>query len=321
MRNRSVSITGATGFLGWHIALSFLESGWHVRGIVRPGSAKAVPDGVDRVEAALTAPALARALAGCEAVVHSAGLTRSAAESSFATVNVEGTRAVADAAGCAGARLLLISSQAAAGAGTPEHPAREDDTARPLTAYGRSKLAAEEAVRSTARTAWTILRPCAVYGPRDRQFLTLLRLAVRGIFLLVAEPGTAFTLIYADDLARAVRMATEDSRAEGQCFFVGSVPPHTADEVLRSVAGACGRPYRPIRVPRLALRTLALAGAAAWRLGHVPPIDPSRLVELSAPGFVCAVDRARDVIGFTASTPLGEGLERTVRWYRAEGWL
>src|SRR5438309_1620730 len=83
---------------------------------------------------------------------------------------------------------------AAGGAGTPERPAREDDPPHPLNAYGRTKAAAESAIRSDARVPWTILRPCSVYGPRDRQWLPLVRLAARGRFLVAAPPAMAFTL-------------------------------------------------------------------------------------------------------------------------------
>src|ERR1019366_8346883 len=180
-----------TGFLGWHIATTFQRAGWTVRAIVRPGNTKPLPDGVESRESALHATVLA------------AALTRSGSEDVLRAVNVDGTRAVIDAANDTGSRLVLISSQAANGPGTPLVPSREDDTPHPLTPYGRSKLAAETHVRADARVSWTILRPSAIYGPRDRGFLRLFRLAARGRFLLFAPPDTAFTLIHVDDAARA----------------------------------------------------------------------------------------------------------------------
>lgn len=321
MKSRSVSLTGATGFLGWHIAAAFQRAGWTVRAIVRPGNTKPLPAGVESRESALHAAALRPAIAGSDVLVHAAALTRSGNEDVLRAVNVDGTRAVVDAVNDTGARLVFISSLAAAGAGTPERPAREDDVPNPLTAYGRSKLAAEAAVRAEARVAWTILRPSSVYGPRDRGFLPLFRLASRGRFLLVAPPDTAFTLIHADDVARAIVKAADHPGAIGETFFVGHPESQTADALLRHFARAADRPYTPRRVPQFVLRTIAAAGDIAWRLGIEPMLDGSRLAELRAEGFVCAVDRASERIGFTAQTPLAAGLASTLEWYRQQGWL
>ncbi len=211
MKSRSVSITGATGFVGWHLAEAFRLAGWRVRAIVRPGGVKPVPDDVERVEAAFHSATLSAAIGESDVVVHAAGLTRALDASAF-EFNVSGTRAVVGAVNATGARLILISSQAAMGAGTISRPTREDDVPRPLTPYGRSKLAGEDVVRSDARTPWTIIRPTSVYGPRDRQFLPIFRLAARGIFLQVVPAATAFTLIYVDDLARGVVLAAEGGR-------------------------------------------------------------------------------------------------------------
>jgi nucleoside-diphosphate-sugar epimerase len=370
MRSRSVSITGATGFLGWHLAEAFRDAGWVVRAIVRPGNTKPLPAGIDSMTAALGREdgrreerekgwrregakaqerrepqescegqerqeagreadgqkglerrALARAIEGCEVLVHAAGLTRARRASAFDAVNVSGTRAIVDAVNAAGARLIAISSQAAIGPGSVACPSREDDAPRPLTPYGRSKLAAETVVRSRARVPWTIVRPSSVYGPRDRQFLPVFRLASRGLFLQATDPATPFTFLYIDDLTRGVVLAAGDEHAAGRTMFLGHPDPLTADELLKQLATAFGRRYRPRRVPGLALRAAALAGECSWWLGLEPVLDRARLAELGARGFVCAVDRARDLLGFTAAVPLQEGVERTARWYRNQGWI
>lgn len=320
----TISLTGATGFLGWHLAEAFRDAGWQVRAIVRPGSAKPLPEGVHRVEAALApadAAALAAAIDGSALLVHNAGIIRAARPSAFDAVNVDGTRAVVEAANRAGARLILVSSQAAAGVGSPLRPSREGDPPRPLTAYGHSKLGAEDVVRSTARVPWTVLRPSAIYGPRDRGFLPLFRLASWGLFLQVARPSAAFTLTYVHDVVRAVVLAADDARAAGETLFVGHAPAYPAEALLQSLAAVFGRRYRPLRVPPAALRVAALAGELSWKMGRQPLIDAARLNELRAAGFVCAVDRARLVLGFSAAVTLPDGIERTAQWYRDQGWI
>ena len=321
MKRRSVSITGATGFLGFHLAESFRDAGWRVSAVVRPGTAKPLPEGVERVQAPLAGERLAAAFEGSDVVVHSAALVRAPREAAFDEVNVEGTRSVVRAVNDVGASLIHISSLAVSGSGTADRPSREDDLPRPLTAYGRSKLRAELIVRSDARTSWTILRPCAVYGPRDRGFLPLFRLAKRGLFFLTSSPSTPLTLLYAADLARAIVLAASQPLASGQTLFVGHPSLQTTGDVLAALAAACGRTYRPRRVPLVLLEALARMGELSWMLGARPLIDKGRLIELQAPGFVCSVDRIRDALGFTASVPLREGFERTATWYREQGWM
>ena len=317
----SVASTGATGFIGWHLCEAFRHAGWRVRAVVRPGNAKPTAAGVDVVQAALESAGLARAIDGCQVLVHAAGVARARRASQFDLINVSGTRAAVDAANDTRARLVYISSQAAIGAGTIARPAREDDVPRPLTAYGRSKVAAEAAVRSGARVPWVILRPTSVYGPRDRQFLPLFRLASRGILAQAIDAATPLTLIYVDDLTRAVVLASGDDRVLAQALFLGHPDPLSAGELLQLLARTVDRRIRRLRIPRPVVGVAALAGEVSWLLGREPLVDLARYAELGAAGFVCSVDRARELLGFTATVPLEEGVLRTVRWYRQNGWI
>ncbi len=324
MSDAHVSITGVTGFLGWHLAEAFRDAGWRVTGIVRPGNLKALPDGVMASRTPLEGEALARAAEGASVIVHAAGLTSARNDAAFESVNVAGTEAVVMAANAIGARVVLISSQAVIGTGTPERPSREHDVPRPLNAYGRSKLAAEATLKMRARTSWCIVRPSAVYGPRDRQFLPLFRLASRGWFPLAVDPATAFTLVYVEDVARAVVLAAAGllaGAAGGETLFIGHPRPRTTEDVLRILADAFQRPYRPWPVPGPILSGLSWAGELSSRLGRHPLVDRARFQELRAEGFVCAIDRAREVLNFTAEVELRDGVERTLRWYRDQAWV
>jgi nucleoside-diphosphate-sugar epimerase len=168
---------------------------------------------------------------------------------------------------------------------------------------------------------WTILRPTSVFGPRDRAFLPLFKLAARGVFLLPVDPQLPVTFLYVEDLARAVVLAADDPRAQGQTLFLGHREPLTAEELLRGLADTFGRRYRPLPVPPWALSLAGAAGDLLWRVGRVPPVDSARVSELKASGFVCAVERAREVLDFTANVAPGEGIQRTARWYRERDWL
>ena len=321
MKNRSVSVTGATGFVGWHAAASFARDGWDVRAIVRRGNTKPVPQGTRVIESDLSSESLTLAFGDSEVVVHCAALIRAATPSDFEAVNVAGSRAAGEAAAGIGARFVLVSSLAAGGEGTPGAPRVESDVPAPVNAYGRSKLAAEQAVRSIERLRWTTLRPSAVYGPLDRGFLPLFRMASRGLFVVPSGPDTSFTLVHIADLTRAVRLSAESARAEGETMFVGHAIPQTGVDVLRAIAAALARPFRPRHVPVAFLAAAAKAGDLSWKIGLKPLVDSGRLAELRARGFVCSVDRAREVLGFEAGVNFEQGIAETARWYKDRNWI
>jgi len=321
MKRLLVSVTGATGFVGWHTVEALLAQGCDVRAVVRRGNRKPVPQGAAIVEADLSTDSLARAFDGADAAIHVAALVRARDAAAFAAVNVEGTRAAASAAARTGARLVLISSQAAGGQGTPDVPRVESDSPAPVNAYGRSKLASEEVVKTTKGLRWTILRPCAVYGPRDRGFLPLFRLAARGLFLVPSDENTWFTLVHVSDLSRAIQLAAMSGTAGGETLFIGHAQPQTGADVLRAIAQAMSRPFTPRHVPVPVFVALAKTGDLLWKLGVKPMVDSGRLAELRAKGFVCSVARARAVLGFEAVTGLHDGIAETARWYRAQGWI
>jgi nucleoside-diphosphate-sugar epimerase len=160
-----------------------------------------------------------------------------------------------------------------------------------------------------------------VFGPRDRGFLPLFRLARRGLFLVPSKVDTYFTLIDVADLARAVVLAVESEQASGETFFVGHPSPHTGVDLLAAIAAAEGRRFTPRRLPEPIVSGLASLGDLAWKPGFRLPIDSGRLRELRVSGFVCSVERIERVLGFRAEIGLEDGIARAWRWYRDQGWI
>lgn len=320
-------VTGGTGFIGWNLCAELVETGHEVRGVVRPTSGKPLPEGVARIDAPLDAVEMAAACAGADVVVHLAGLTRALSYERFLEVNAEGARQAALAARDAGAFLLLVSSIAASGPGTAERPVRESDPPRPVSDYGRSKLAGEEAVRGIEGLRWAIVRPPAVYGPRDEDFLALFRMARRGLFPMLGDPQAAYTLIHVQDMVQAlIALARAGITAQpavlGETFFTGYPEPVRQAELARHVGDAVGRSLRPVRVPRMLLRALASLGEMQARaLGRPGLINRSRYAELTVPGCVCAVSKIEAAVGHRARIGHREGFAATARWYREQGRL
>jgi dihydroflavonol-4-reductase len=317
-----IAVTGANGFIGRNVVGHLHDAGWEVRAIVRPGRRCPVPAGVELVATEFVAADLVRAAAGAQAIVHAAGRTRAATAQQFQAANIDVTRQVVEAAVELGARLVHVSSQAAGGPGTPEHPRSEDDLPCPLTAYGRSKLAAEEVVKTSPRLRWTIVRPALVYGPCDRNALPLFRLAQRGIVLRAPRsPAPAYTFVHVDDVARGIEMAATSATAECQVFSIGHPQWVTADTLADTLARVLARPSRRLRVPYALLRAAAAVGDAATLCGRPLALDRARLAELMAEGWVCSVEKARGRLGFSARIGLLEGFASTAAWYVRHGFL
>ena len=317
----TVAVTGATGFIGRQVTADLVGRGINVRAVVRRESRHDPPAGAAVVRAPLEPAALRDAFAGADAIVHLAGIVNALNGRTYAAVNVEGTRAVAGAAAAVGARLVHISSLAAAGPAAAASPHVEDDAPSPQTPYGVSKLEGERIVKATPGLRWTILRPGVVYGPGDRAMLPLFKLAQRGVLPLVGRADAAYTFVHVSDLVRTIAAAI-DRAAFGETLFVGHAQPVTGRDILEALQLAVDRSSTVIEVPQALTR---LAAAACDLAGHVVgrplPLNRWRYVELSAQGFVCSVERLRERLGIVAGVELREGLAQTAEWYRRAGWI
>lgn len=317
--SRTVALTGATGFIGWHVARRFLESGWQVRALVRPESSRPVPAGVERIAAPLREAEIVSACDGVTQIVHLAGAVGHRAEAEFIHSNVQATGEVARAARRLGVRLVHTSSLGATGPRSPQHPPAEDEPLRPINTYGESKRQSEDVVKRVDRLEWAIVRPTLVYGPRDRLFLPLFRLARRGIFP-IPNRRAEYNIVHVEDVARGFEQVATLA-APGETFFLGHPEQVTIATLLKGLAAVLGRPFRPIVLPRLGMRALAEVGSLVSAIGVPVPLDRARWREIDADGFVCRVDKARDQLGFVATTALADGLAQTAEWYEQNGWM
>ncbi len=318
-----VLVTGASGFIGSNLVQRLLADGIPVRVLVRDPKRveKTVNTGITQILAPLTPEGISEAANGCSVVYHLAGLTRAAHDTEFLWSNAEGARAAALGARNAGAKLVYVSSLAAAGPGTPEHPKLESDEATPITPYGRSKLEGEVRVQQTENLGWSIVRPPGVYGPHDKDFLFAFQAAKRGFFPVLGNPKRAYTLVFVEDLLDAILACGNNDTANNQIYFAGNAQIVTWQEILETLAELFNKKFRPIQLPALALELAAQLGELGNMVGQVGLVNRSRQKDLEAPGWVCSTTKIQTELGVRANTSLRDGFLKTKEWYEHAGWL
>jgi nucleoside-diphosphate-sugar epimerase len=271
--------------------------------------------------------ALTRGCEGAEVVFHLAGLTAARNRAEFLAVNGHATRTLATVAKKAAPhlrRFVYASSLAAAGPTTQGNPLREDDTSQPVSDYGWSKRAGEEAVRASG-LPWTIVRPPTVYGPRDTEVFKVFKLAKLGLSVFFGDGSQELSLVYATDLADAlVRSVSPD--AENRVFFASHPEIRTSREFATAIYRAVKKSEtrRPITVPvpgLLARGILWVTGAAASLTRRATVLSANKANEFLAEAWTCSSQAMTDATGWEPSTDLSAGLRQTVDWYESVGWL
>ncbi|MGO8704011.1 MAG: NAD-dependent epimerase/dehydratase family protein [Candidatus Brocadiia bacterium] len=325
-----VLLTGANGFVGSHILDQLCAAGHPVRVLLRKTSRTGfIEDHLPGVEVrygSVTDPGPLRdAVQGADCVIHCAGKTKAVRAAEYDAVNLEGTRNVVAAVNAEKAtvkHLVHISSLAANHPAGADAPALETDAPRPVSEYGRSKLRAEELVRETCQAPFTILRPSAVYGPRDADFLPVFKAVRRHLMPLIGGGRMQLSLVCVGDVAAAALRCLGNPQAYRKTYHVASPEPCSTRDFLREIAAVMNVRTVPIFIPFALLYPVALGRELLARATGKPNIlSRQKLREMKAPGWVCSTDLIRRDLQFTAGTRLSEGIARTITWYEQNGWL
>jgi len=309
-----VAVTGASGFVGSHIVTALDAAGWRLRLLARrePPAIRARQTPELVIGDLADEDALETLVRDCDLVVHAAGLVKARSRAEFFRVNAEATgRLAAIAARCpAPPRFLLISSIAA------REPA--------LSSYCASKRAGEDALKQAAGgMRWSILRPVAVYGPRDREFLPFFRGVARGVALRPAGVDPRLSMIFINDLADLVAVVAEDKDSHGICWEVDDGAPRGYGWGDLGAAAAAALKTRPmsVSVGRWLLQSLGTGNelATAWD-GRARMLTRDKVREIWHSDWVAAL-RPPAGTNWQPRWDLARGFAETAAWYRLSGWL
>ncbi len=324
---RMVLVTGANGFVGSHLVDRLLASGRRVRALVRRSSdLKYVAYGVEFVRGDITDPhCLPAALEGVFAVYHVAGLVASHRNASYFEVNEGGTgnllRACLKSAPDLD-RFVLVSSLAAAGPSREGVPVKETDRPRPVSVYGRSKLAGERvALAFRDHLPVTIVRPPIVYGPREADLFTFFEMIESG-FAPVFPKQKFYSMVHVSDLVAGIEMARESEATVGRTYHLASASAASLDGLFGAISRALGKTPRRIPVPEPVLRLLGgPVDTVLPALGVRTRPVADKVREMLPDYWVADTAAAHRDFGFRTRVSLEDGIRDTVRSYRSEGRL
>ena len=330
-RNKSLQalVTGAAGFIGSHLVEALVQRGVHVRCLVKPTSRLTWLQGLpveiiygDCQEQASLGPGVQ----DVDLVFHLAGATRALDPKTYFAVNALGTENLVQACLEHNPRLqkfIYLSSLAAAGPGQNGGKKKESDPCAPVSPYGSSKRRGEELALARAHALpLLILRPAAVYGPRDKAFLALFQCLAKRIKPSVAGGVQYLSLCSVQDLVGALLLAAETPTRSGEIFFLSDGQDYRMDEINDSFAQALAVTAFRLRIPAPVLCGLAALAEYCSKVSGKPAlISRGKAEEMIQSNWLCDITKARTLLGFEPQISLAQGAQLTLDWYRKEQWL
>jgi nucleoside-diphosphate-sugar epimerase len=325
-----VLVTGASGFLGSHIAEQLATAGHEVRALLRLTSSRRFlthfPHTVTLGD--ITDPkSLPAAVEDVDAIVHAAALVKARNEAEFKAVNEKGTANLVEAVESTARRLqrfVYISSLAAHGPSDDGKPRPVHAPPRPVSAYGRTKLAGELLVqRSSFADRSVIFRMPVIYGPRDQALLPFFKLAKFRLAPLLMSGRNRISIVYVEDAASAVVQSLEaEAPVGGRIYSPDDGEVYSWRDLLFAVESAVAHRALRLNLPLWTFQAAALTSEAfGFLTRRAISLTRDKVQEMAQPHWVCSSEPLRSDLGWVPRVKMREGAVLTAEWYRANRWL
>ena len=324
-----VLLTGATGFIGSHLAEELHKKGYQLRCITRKTSdlswIKDLP--IEFVEGDYEyLPSLQKAVSGIDYLYHSAGVTKAKTKTEYFKGNHIATKNLLQAILNGNTKLkrfIHISSQAAVGPSLDGKPIDEQTSFHPITTYGISKMEAErECLTLMNKIPITIVRPPAVYGPRDKDIFEFFRTINKGLQPMIGFRNTYVSLVHVKDLVQGIILAGENEQAIGQTYFISSEQFYNWKQIGELAASVMNKKVLQINVPKLIVYIIAAIAELGSLFSRKPALlNIEKAKDITQDNWICNIEKAKRELGYRESLTLEEGIRDTVAWYRAKGWI
>ena len=317
-------VTGAAGFIGSHLVEELVKRGDEVTCLARKTTdlkwiedldVKIIYGDCEDPDFLLHVPL------DFDYIFHLAGITKAHRVEEFFCTNVAGTKNLIQAVASkkpAVKRVVYLSSLAAAGPSRDGNRLNESTVPHPVSNYGRSKLQGEEIVMSYRDVIpVTIIRPPAVYGPRDKDFHVLFKMLKKGFYPYWGK--CYYSILFVDDLVRGIVKAASAEEARGGTYFLSDGKVYTTDDLVDEIEHVLNINAVKMRVPKPVLSVLV---GFSDRFGKKASIlNRDKIRELSHSHWICDISKAEREIGFIPRVTIKEGLKWTADWYRIHQWL
>jgi len=324
-----ILITGATGFVGSHVADRLIDMGHTVRALTRStSSTKWLADKpIQTVQGnMLDIESLREAVEGTDAVIHIAGVTAAKDKKGFYEGNQLSTRNLLEAVKRYNPGIkhfIHASSQTAVGPSLDGTPVTETTPPHPITTYGMSKRAAEEECeRMREHFPITILRLAAVYGPRDTAILTIFQTFKQGLKPLIGFRDKYVNLVHIDDVVQSFELSLAREEAKNQTYLIGAEQHYTWKQVSNIACEIMQRRAITVRLPHALVYTVAGFSELFNMIKKKPSVlNWEKGKDIVQANWTCSVEKAMREMGYKQNVALDEGIRKTTEWYKQHSWL
>jgi len=328
-----ILITGASGFVGGFLVEEALNRDIEVYATVRKSSDRTYLQDprINLIETNLSDVDLLSQLYTkhtFDYIIHNAGLTKSPSADQYFKVNCGILESMLDAVSKSEIDLkkfTFISSLAAYGPAeyTENNIVTEDSTPNPVTNYGRSKLKAEQVLKShSSKVNYNIIRPTVVYGPREKDLFTVYDLMNKGLNLSVGMKDQNLTFIYVKDLVRVILDSTLSDK-RNVAYFVTDLNVTKSSDFNELVKKTLAKKATlRIKVPIFLVRILGFISENIGKItGNYPPLNLEKVNELEAKSWVCDTSNLVTDLNYKPQYDLSSGLKESIAWYKENNWL
>ncbi len=323
---KKIVITGANGFIGSFLAYKLIQQKYDVTCFVRFGSNIELLSENNKIVYIdySNKKELFHLLQDQEIIMHAAALTRAKKWEQFNEINIELTEKLIDCYNNTDSlkQFIFLSSQAAAGPAANQNPKTESDFCIPISMYGKSKLLAENIIQKKAEKPWTIIRPVAVFGPGEKDFLQFFKMIKKHISFLIGYSKKFVNLIYVEDLVDIIIKTLGNQKSYNQIFFASDENIYSWNDFISNLEKALNTSSVRLKIPEALLLPVAIISEfCAFHRDKIPLFNREKAKEMKQQYWLVSNKKAKELLNFKTSTDLYTNLKKTYDWYKEKDWM